>query len=466
MNPIWIASGAIAALVLAAGVVYLRRRRARRLQAPAPDGAPATRPVLGRVAWWAVPLLAFTIPAGAVMLYLQFNPPNPGFRADWASPHLGVDVHGDGGGLMGATTPSAPAAGGGGKIDSVADMAARLAQRLQSHPDDAAGWTLLGRSYEYLKRYGDAARAYGRALKAGAAGSGLRDRMARMQRLAGSAAKAPAPAHAPADLAATVTALKQRLTGHPDDAGAWTRLARAYQRLGRYAEASAAYARLTELKPADARAWADYADTLAAAGDKRLSGRPQKLIAKALALDPNQPKALWLAGTAAMEQNRPKQALQYWQRLRGVLPPGSHDSRVLDSNIREARSAAGETAAPAAAGAAAAVTGTVRIDPKLAATVSPDDTVFIYARAVKGPPMPLAVLRKRVKDLPLQFRLTDAMAMLPSMKLSQFSQVRITARVSRTGNATAQPGDLTSASRQVQVGSGKGIRLTISKPVS
>ncbi|MEJ2347142.1 MAG: hypothetical protein P8090_17415 [Gammaproteobacteria bacterium] len=462
MNPIWITSGAVAALVLIVGVVYFRRRRARRSQAPAPDGAAATRPVLGRVAWWAVPLLAFTIPAGAVMLYLQLNPPTPGFRADWASPHLGLDVHGDGGGLMGATTPSAPAAAGGGKIDSVADMAARLAQRLQSHPDDAAGWTLLGRSYEYLKRYGDAARAYGRALQAGAAGAGLRDRMARMQRLAGSAAHAPAPAKTAPNLDATAAALKQRLAGHPDDAGAWTRLAHIYQRIGRYADASAAYARLTELKPADARAWADYADTLAAAGDKRLPGRPEKLIAKALALDPNEPKALWLAGTAAMEQHRPKQALQYWQRLRGVLPPGSHDARVLDSNIREARSAAGEPAAPAAA----AVTGTVRIDPKLAATVSPDDTVFIYARAVKGPPMPLAVLRKRVKDLPLQFRLTDAMAMLPSMKLSQFSRVRVTARVSRTGNAVAQPGDLTSASRQVQVGSGKGIQLTISKPVS
>ena len=120
--------------------------------------------------------------------------------------------------------------------------------------------------------------------------------------------------------------------------------------------------------------------------------------------------------------------------------------------------------APAAASGGAKVSGKVSVAPALAGKAAPTDVVFIFARAASGPPMPLAVLRKQVKDLPVEFALDDSMAMAPNLKLSGFAEVVVGARISRSGSATPQSGDLQGLSRPVKVGA-SGVAVVIDTAV-
>ncbi|MDQ5843807.1 MAG: c-type cytochrome biogenesis protein CcmI [Acidobacteriota bacterium] len=141
-----------------------------------------------------------------------------------------------------------------------------------------------------------------------------------------------------------VAALAQRLEQNPNDSQSWAMLGRSYLTLEKYAEASNAYAKATAVKPDDADLWADYAFALAMANGRRLQGQPQELIAKALKLDPDNPKALELAGSAAFEAKNYKEAVNYWQRLLEKSPPNSELSQTLAERIDRAKSLSGETA--------------------------------------------------------------------------------------------------------------------------
>ena len=188
---------------------------------------------------------------------------------------------------------------------------------------------------------------------------------------------------------------------------------------------------------------------------------PEKLVSRALELDPGNLKALALAGTAAYERKDYAKAAELWSRMLPLVPQGSEDARAIGENVAEARKLAGigeptrksETAA-------AGVRGVVRIAPGLEAQVRPDDVLFVFARAAEGPPMPLAVLRKRASELPLEFSLDDSMAMAQGLQLSAFPKVIVTARVSKNGAATAQPGDLQGASAPV-ANDARGVTVTI-----
>jgi len=192
---------------------------------------------------------------------------------------------------------------------------------------------------------------------------------------------------------------------------------------------------------------ADLADVLAMTRGQRLQGEPEKLVLRALELDPQNLKALALAGTAAFERKDFAAAVRYWQRMLPLVAPGSEDARSVHASIEEAKSLLNAGAAPAAA--PSGLRGEVRLSPELKAKVSPDDTVFIFARAAQGPPLPLAVKRAKAQELPLAFVLDDSMAMAPGMRLSGFPRVIVGARISRSGNATPQPGDLQGASATV-----------------
>jgi cytochrome c-type biogenesis protein CcmH len=184
----------------------------------------------------------------------------------------------------------------------------------------------------------------------------------------------------------------------------------------------------------------DFADALAMARGQRFEGEPEKLIQRALEIEPNNLKGLALAGSVAFERKDYAQAAAYWQRMLPLVPAESQDARMIQQNVREARQLAGD---------AQALQGTVSLSPQLAGKAAADDTVFVFARAAEGPPMPLAVARTRVRDLPYRFRLDDSMAMTPAMKLSSFPRVVVGARVSKSGNAAPQPGDLQGASAPV-----------------
>jgi cytochrome c-type biogenesis protein CcmH len=244
-----------------------------------------------------------------------------------------------------------------------------------------------------------------------------------------------------------VERLAARLRESPDDVEGWKLLGRSYGALGRFPESAEAYARAAARDPRDAQLLADFADVLAMAQGQRLEGEPEKLIARALELDPNNLKALALAGTAAYARKDYAAAAAQWEKMLPLVAPDSEDARAIRSNVQEARALAGMKEEKKEA--KRAVRGTVSLHSKVKSNASPEDTVFIFARALEGPPMPLAVQRVKVRELPVAFALDDSMAMAPGMNLSAHPRVVVVARVSRSGSPAAQPGDLQGASAPV-----------------
>jgi cytochrome c-type biogenesis protein CcmH len=278
-----------------------------------------------------------------------------------------------------------------------------------------------------------------------------------------------------AQIEGMVEKLAARLKERPDDADGWAMLGRSYAMLERHDQAVPAFKQAMALRPDDAVLIADYADALAVTNGRKLEGEPDRLIARALKIDPDNLKALSLAGTAAFDRKDYAGALQHWQKMT-KLAPDSQFSQQIQSGIDEARRlSGGASAAPAAApasaaerpaapGLAAAISGTVSLAPALAAKAGPEDTVFIFARPAEGSRMPLAILRKQVKDLPLKFTLDDSMAMSPAARLSSASRVVVGARISKAGQAMAQPGDLQGLSAPMGT-TAQGLKIEISEVV-
>lgn len=265
----------------------------------------------------------------------------------------------------------------------------------------------------------------------------------------------------------------KRIAKNPND---WWMLARSYTERKRFPEAVTAYERLVALVPNEAQLWANYADVYAMAHGQTLqNAEVTKLLNKALELNANNTTALALSGSAARERGDYATAITSWQTLIDQLEPDSPDIQVYRDGIKQAsvllaaqpggkeklaQLSSGKVPEKAAANSAAAITGKVSLSPALAGKVSPTDIVFILARAAQGPKMPLAVLRKQVKDLPLKFTLDDSMAMQPQLKLSGFEQVVVVARVSKSGTPMAQPGDLQGMTGTIKPGV-KGLNIVI-----
>ncbi len=264
----------------------------------------------------------------------------------------------------------------------------------------------------------------------------------------------------------------KRLAKNPTD---WWMLARTYTELKRFPEAVNAYEHLVALVPNEAQLWANYADVYAMAHGQTLQGEEvNKLLNKALELNANNATALALSGSAAMERGDYATAIVRWQALIDQMEPGSQEVQVYGGGIKQASALlaaqpggkeklaqlSSGKALEKAANSAAAISGKVSLSPALAGRVAPTDTVFILARAAQGPKMPLAVLRKQVKDLPLKFTLDDSMAVAPQLKLSGFEQVVVVARVSKSGTPMAQPGDLQGLTETIKPGV-KGLNIVI-----
>ncbi len=217
-----------------------------------------------------------------------------------------------------------------------------------------------------------------------------------------------------------ITTMRERVRRLPSDATAWAMLAHSQEMLGNYADASTSYARLVELRPKDPQVLADAADSLALANGRKLAGAPMQLITRALALDPNNLKALSLAATEAFERKDPAAAIAYWQRARAQITDATL-GQELDANIALARA----QQARAASGVGDVVGGRIVLSDKLKDRVAAGDTLFVFARPVEGSRMPVALMRKRASELPLEFKLDDSMAMVPQNRLSLQSRVVI-----------------------------------------
>lgn len=280
-----------------------------------------------------------------------------------------------------------------------------------------------------------------------------------------------AEGHNGAQVEQMVDALKARLAENPNDSEGWAMLGRSYYFLQRYPESNQAYAKAVELtadKP-NPDYLADFADTLALINNRSLAGKPTEAVMWALKINPDHPKSLWLAGTAALEAQDYQAAKAYWTRLYALLPPNSQNAQMVQANLDEVNQVlGGDASSPANTDAAAnpaKVSGKVQLSEALRAKTSPEDVVFIFARAAEGPRMPLAIIRKQVKDLPIEFSLDDSMAMNPAMKLSSFPQVIVGARVSKSGTAMPQAGDLEGHSAAVSSVGTQGITIEIDSVV-
>ena len=325
------------------------------------------------------------------------------------------------------------AASSGAGANSMEAVTAQLAARLGRSGGSDSDWQLLAQSYEFLGREQEAA-------------------MAREHKLAQSVPDAP-----------------KALPTKPLTAEAAKILAKANKaRVARhYDEARTAYEQLIKLDAMSADTWADFADVLASArqGSHKLSGAPAEAIDKALALDPNHPKALWLKASLAYEEHRYADALRDWRQLRAAIGDNSPDTRIIDANIAEAQQLAGEAAPAEQTATAAVVAGTIDIDPKFAAGVA-GATLFVFAKDVNAGGPPLAVYRTTVTaHWPMHFKLDDSMAMMPTRTLSSVTDAVVSARISRSGQAIAAAGDFEATAARVNVRDGKTVHLRIDKIV-
>ena len=267
---------------------------------------------------------------------------------------------------------------------------------------------------------------------------------------------------------AMVDKLAQKMKANPADPKGWVLLARSYSALGRFPEAVDAYARAAQRMPPDAQLFADWADAAAMAQGRKLAGKPAELVTRALAADPKNMKALALAATSKLEGGDVAGSIAQWRELRAMLPDGGDDAREVDAVIAQLEGQRLKTGTGAGGGAgpasASTLAGRIELDPKIASRVAPDDTVFVLARAAEGPRMPLAVQRFRAAELPRAFRLDDSMSMAPGMTISATPRVIVEARVSKSGNAITQSGDVRGVSAPVAPGTAN-IRVVIGEAV-
>ncbi len=250
-----------------------------------------------------------------------------------------------------------------------------------------------------------------------------------------------------AEINKMVTRLAEKMQDNPDNGQGWLMLGQSYRALEQYPKAVEALANAYRLLGDKPEVMLLYADALANANDKNLIGKPSELIAKVLALEPDNMEALWLGGMAKAQSGEDQAAYDTWKKLLGLLPPGSEGQKqiqgLLDQLVAEKPQVivADKSNKPVVANGVE-VKVAVDMTAELKATAKPNDTVFIYAQALSGPKMPLAIARKIVSELPVTVILNDSMTMMPNMKLSNFPKIKLLARVSASGNAMPQAGDL------------------------
>jgi cytochrome c-type biogenesis protein CcmH len=272
-------------------------------------------------------------------------------------------------------------------------------------------------------------------------------------------------AQPPASIGEMTQRLERAVKAQPDSAESVYFLARTYMAQDRPADGAAMFERAVALAGRQPELLGQWAQALYFAADKKFTAQVQALTDEALKADPREVTSLGLLGIAAFESERYQQAVDYWTRLLAVLPANDPSRSALQGGIDRASerltAIGGKVAAPVAAKTALIK---VRVDlaPELKAKVAPGDSVFIFARAVSGPPAPLAVKRVTVADLPVDVELGDADAMMPQLKLSNFPEVQLLARVSRAGQPTA--GEWVGRSKPLASSVTKPQTLTIDSP--
>ena len=271
----------------------------------------------------------------------------------------------------------------------------------------------------------------------------------------------------PEQLATMATAIMRRLQDEPNSAEGWVMLGRVQRARNLFSEADEAFAKALALTQDD-DLWIERAEVLAQKNNGSFAGEPWAIIQRVLTRNPQHINALLLAGSASFAELNYRTALRFWERARDLVDPSSPDAQELDRAMAEARDKLGLPPVPARAAAptatatvsAASISGRVSVVSELAGKVAPTDTVFVYATPVSGSRMPVAMLRTTANKLPLDFVLDDSMAMTPNAKLSGMSEVTVRVRISKSGQAQPQPGDLGVSITPVKPGA-QGLNLMV-----
>ncbi len=272
------------------------------------------------------------------------------------------------------------------------------------------------------------------------------------------------------DINAMVQQLAQRLKENPDNAKDWIMLGRSFKYLKQYQLAANSFKKAHALLGDEPEVLLHYADSLAMLKNGSLAGKAAEMVFKALEKAPNNVTGLWLAGMAKAEERNFSQAVGYWDKLLTILPPESDSYAQVKNLIAKVHAEnsvakAVENSPPVKALAAVSIEVQVSIAPAIKSRVDDTHTVFIYAKALSGPPMPLAIIRKQVSDLPLTVTLNDAMAMMPAMKLSNFTAVKVMARISKSGTAMQQKGDFIGALDLSELASKQSVAIVVNEEI-
>jgi len=377
---------------------------------------------------WQAPLLALLVVGAALAMYGWLGRPELAVQSPAAiSPS------------QNSRAVSAVSAVEGGK-DAAGSMSAAidsLRTRLAKGSGSGDDWELLAKSYEFIGRADDARQARAHQLPP--------------------ATEAPSPVAGVAERdsrspAVTLSAESLKLLSK----------AAQVRHDKQYAAAAKIYKQLAAANQMNADAWADYADTSGVLQGNNLGGEPQALIAKALALDANHPKALWLKASAEEEAGRYDDAIATWQHLQGVLPQNSQDQQIVAANLQRDRDAAnaGVSASPTS------ISGEVSISSTLSSKATPGATLFIVAKSVDQPGAPVAVYRGSVGAWPVKFTLDDSSSMLPGRNLTSAKHVTVEARISPSGQAQPSAGDLRGTSGVIAPSNHQPLKIVINEVVS
>lgn len=280
------------------------------------------------------------------------------------------------------------------------------------------------------------------------------------------------------DVKTSIEKLAERLKEKPDDLEGWVLLGRSLQSTGQGEKAVQAYEFAQKLAPDNLDIKAMYAEALADANQGSAVGKPAEIIQEILAKDPNHRGGLWMAGVAAVQQKDTAKAVGYWEKLKAQFPADSDEAKQLSKYIAQAQGkpvpqdepkTAAAATAPKEPAPAAQASKRLRVKVTLAdavkAQAAPEDSLFIFARAAEGPPMPLAVVRKKASDLPIEVTLDDTMSMMPGMSIASFDRLIIGARISKTGRPTPTPGDLQGLSQPVAAKDGDSFAVEVNQVV-
>jgi cytochrome c-type biogenesis protein CcmH len=247
-----------------------------------------------------------------------------------------------------------------------------------------------------------------------------------------------------AELEEFIKSVEEDVAKKPNDIESRIALGQVYAELKRYADAVTLYQQLYELRPDNPAILVDYAEVLALLHDNRLTGKPAQLLDQALSIEPNNSRALWLAGFAALQSGENEKTLTYWRRLQTSLEPDSDVYQQVEKLLTQigiSSTSAESSVTPKSETAVESIIVNVSIAAELQNNVDPNTTMFVFARASEGPPMPLAVYKGTAGEIPLSVKLDDSMAMMANMSLSRFPEIIVGVRLSSNGQPQGQAGD-------------------------